>query len=77
MSPAVKLGAFGLVLGLALGGGALVGRAVGPIDDDPRPDAVAEADADGQGEGVGADSGKADTGAHGGGTQGVGHGEAP
>jgi hypothetical protein len=34
MSPAGKLGAFALVLGVALGGGAAVGNAVGPIDVD-------------------------------------------
>jgi hypothetical protein len=32
VSPAGKLGAFALVLGVALGGGAAVGNAVGPID---------------------------------------------
>jgi hypothetical protein len=32
VSPASKLGAFALVLGVALGGGAAVGNAVGPID---------------------------------------------
>jgi hypothetical protein len=36
MTPATKLGAYGLVLAVALGGGALVGKAVGPIDD-PEP----------------------------------------
>jgi hypothetical protein len=34
VSPAGKLGAFALVLGVALGGGAAVGSAVGPIDVD-------------------------------------------
>ena len=34
MSPAGKLGAFALVLGVALGGGAAVGNVVGPIDVD-------------------------------------------
>ena len=39
MSPAARLGAFGLVLGLALGGGALVGNAAGPIGtDEPAAD---------------------------------------
>ncbi len=34
MTPAAKLGGYCLVLAVALGGGALVGSAVGPIDDD-------------------------------------------
>lgn len=49
MTPVVKLGAFGVVLGLALGGGALAGRVVGPIDDGPRPGAVADAGTHGDG----------------------------
>jgi hypothetical protein len=44
MTPATKLGAYGLVLAVALGGGALVGKAVGPVDD---PDPAAH---DGEGE---------------------------
>jgi hypothetical protein len=37
-NPAGRLGAYALVLGLALGGGAAVGSAVGPIDvDEPAP----------------------------------------
>jgi hypothetical protein len=40
VNPAGKLGAFAVVLGLALGGGAAVGNAVGPIDvdDDEAPE---------------------------------------
>jgi hypothetical protein len=38
VSPASKLGAFALVLGVALGGGAVVGNAVGPIDVDSESD---------------------------------------
>lgn len=40
MTPAAKLGAYGLVLAVALGGGALLGTAVGPIEGD---DAAADA----------------------------------
>jgi hypothetical protein len=41
MTPARKLAAFALVLAAALGGGAAVGRAVGPIDDtDDKPPMV-------------------------------------
>lgn len=38
MTPAAKLAGFGVVLAVALGGGAVAGNAVGPIDDDG-PDA--------------------------------------
>lgn len=49
MNPVGKLAAYGVVLGLALGGGAAIGAAVGPVDVDDVDDVVDDDGEDGHG----------------------------